>query len=346
MFAATLAFPADFDSWRNAARHFIAAGIAPGQIAWTVEGEASDLFLAGDLPAEQRRAVTPFKVPSAFIDLASKVICHSDHTRFDLAYRLLWRLRGEPHLLAVKSDFDIHRAQMMASAVARDMHKMKAFLRFRETHDEDGRIFLAWFEPSHHIVDAVAPFFTRRFSNDRWAILTLGRSAFWSGRELTVGSGAFSKRNLPGNDALEDYWRTYFASIFNPARLKVASMQRQMPKKYWHNLPEAPLIGPLIAAAQERTREMIAKPAMPAQKRRAPKEDRMSASEAAGLPGSAIEQLRADAAGCKACPLWEHATQTVFGQGAEQGNVMLVGEQPGDQEDLTGSLSSARPGRC
>jgi uracil-DNA glycosylase family protein len=49
-----------------------------------------------------------------------------------------------------------------------------------------------------------------------------------------------------------------------------------------------------------------------------------------------LNQLRAAAAGCKACPLWEPATQTVFGKGAPHAKLMLVGEQPGDQEDLAG----------
>lgn len=49
-----------------------------------------------------------------------------------------------------------------------------------------------------------------------------------------------------------------------------------------------------------------------------------------------IEDLREAAASCKACDLWENATQTVFGEGAEHSRLMLVGEQPGDQEDLQG----------
>ena len=49
-----------------------------------------------------------------------------------------------------------------------------------------------------------------------------------------------------------------------------------------------------------------------------------------------LEELRAEAAGCKACPLWETGTQTVFGEGADSAAVMFVGEQPGDQEDKQG----------
>ena len=49
-----------------------------------------------------------------------------------------------------------------------------------------------------------------------------------------------------------------------------------------------------------------------------------------------LERLREAAAGCKACHLWERGTQTVFGEGARSAEVMLVGEQPGDQEDRAG----------
>lgn len=49
-----------------------------------------------------------------------------------------------------------------------------------------------------------------------------------------------------------------------------------------------------------------------------------------------VDSLRRDAADCRACPLWRNATQTVFGEGASGARVMLVGEQPGDQEDRAG----------
>ena len=49
-----------------------------------------------------------------------------------------------------------------------------------------------------------------------------------------------------------------------------------------------------------------------------------------------IPTLRAEAADCRACPLWKDATQTVFGEGPQNAQIMLVGEQPGDKEDLAG----------
>ncbi|XXZ60610.1 UdgX family uracil-DNA binding protein [Sorangium sp. So ce341] len=61
------------------------------------------------------------------------------------------------------------------------------------------------------------------------------------------------------------------------------------------------------------------------------------ATAAALVPSHpSLPRLREAAAGCRACPLWERGTQTVFGEGAARSDVLLVGEQPGDKEDLAG----------
>lgn len=62
-------------------------------------------------------------------------------------------------------------------------------------------------------------------------------------------------------------------------------------------------------------------------------------------PTADLEQLKEAAAGCQACDLWEHATQTVFGEGRDNSRLMLVGEQPGDQEDLQGKPFVGPAGR-
>jgi uracil-DNA glycosylase len=53
-------------------------------------------------------------------------------------------------------------------------------------------------------------------------------------------------------------------------------------------------------------------------------------------PRTPLKTLRDEAAGCRACHLWKDATQTVFGEGPQHASIMLVGEQPGDKEDLAG----------
>lgn len=58
-----------------------------------------------------------------------------------------------------------------------------------------------------------------------------------------------------------------------------------------------------------------------------------------------LDELRRAASACRDCPLWERGTQTVFGEGPAKAEVMLVGEQPGDQEDLQGKPFVGPAGR-
>lgn len=71
------------------------------------------------------------------------------------------------------------------------------------------------------------------------------------------------------------------------------------------------------------------------------KKTRVLADPSSGLANlisgqASLDELRIASHACKACDLWEHATQTVFGEGRSKASIMLVGEQPGDQEDLSG----------
>lgn len=262
----------DFTDWQPVARHLLTDGIPPEQVSWCT-GPAQDLFAVDDevrspgyLP-EQRRA-TPLKVSRRFVDLARFAASHSDSARFDLLYRLLWRIsHGERELLANSVDPMVRRANQWAKEVGRDRHKMRAFVRFKEVSLRDvstpanpeQTAFIAWFEPEHFILKLNAEFFCRRFHNMDWSIVSPYQSLHWQRQQLYVGAGA-DPSQVPQQDALEDYWRCYYAHIFNPARLKVQAMCREMPKKYWHNLPEAPLIPQLIKTADQRTRTMLAAP--------------------------------------------------------------------------------------
>jgi DNA polymerase len=202
---------------------------------------------------------------------------------------------------------------------------MRAFLRFREVQVDGGLHHAAWFEPDHYILEANAGFFVRRFAAMRWSIVSPYRSVHWDGQSVRLGPGG-SKADLPDDDAMEAYWRAYFASIFNPARLKISAMLSEMPKKYWHNLPEAAAIPALIQTARSRTEAMVASPAF------SPERPARKPQAVAHAPSG----LAAEAAACRRCDLWQAATQTVCGEGPEDARLMLVGEQPGDQEDLAG----------
>ena len=62
-------------------------------------------------------------------------------------------------------------------------------------------------------------------------------------------------------------------------------------------------------------------------------------------PAATLAEARQKAEGCRACDLWRHATQTVFGEGSAGASIVLVGEQPGDQEDLAGKPFVGPAGR-
>jgi probable DNA metabolism protein len=349
----TLQGPADLEGFRRAARALLAQQMLPEQVSWhSSDAPVQDIFASG--MAEAAAAATaihnaafkdapPVSVPPEFVTLCETAILHSDANRFGLLYRILWRLVHEPALRHDPLDADMVKAQQMAQAVRRDMHKMKAFVRFRtvqdetfRSHPEGGPLHVAWFEPEHHIVEAIAPFFARRFTQMRWAVLTPERSAQWDGAQLSFGPGA-SKSDAPPPDAGEKLWLTYYENIFNPARLKLKMMQKEMPRKYWHNLPEAALIAPLAAGAHERSARMVDEAAA-GPKRRLPAIKMLPVTMAADedTPVRSLSKLRDLTNHCRECPIGACATQSVCGEGPLRAKFMFVGEQPGDQEDLQG----------
>ncbi|MDW6024964.1 UdgX family uracil-DNA binding protein [Mesorhizobium sp. BAC0120] len=340
-FVVALACETDFHGWRDAARRLAVAGIEPAHVHWQVadhkqESMFGDLQELSHAPPDAR-----LTVPREFVERAEIAICHTDPNRFALLYRVLWRLRQEPNLLKIASDPDIRRMEALEKAVDRDIHKMRAFVRFRRIEEDGIERYLAWFEPEHFIVGRNAPFFARRFTGMLWSILTPKGSVSWDGEELSFGPPA-SKHDVPSEDAAESLWLTYYRSIFNPARLMVDAMQKEMPKKYWRNLPEASVIPDLIAGADKAATDMIARtPTTPSahHAKVQAKHWPMRKDDAAvdDLPEDAtLNEVREAAMGCRRCPLWRNATQTVFGEGPEAASVVFVGEQPGDQEDLAG----------
>jgi DNA polymerase len=325
----------DFEGFRRAARAAAAQGVCAESIRFmteTAEGEY-DLFAEQEAP-EFLTTVAPLRVPPRFLDLADLVCRHREPTRYDLLYAALLRIRETPRFLEIASDPLVRRLEDMERAVRRDRHKMTAFVRFREIEAPDGARFVAWFEPEHHIEELTAPFFVDRFASMRFAILTPRTSILWDG-VLRFGPGA-RPEDAPPLDDFAGAWDVYYRSIFNPARLMKRAMSKEMPKKYWANLPETRQIPAMSSAARPREAQMVAAP--PSKK--APGVERVAArfAEAAKLsmPADAHEALLRETKACRLCPLGDCATQIVFGEGPMRARAIFVGEQPGDLEDLQG----------
>ena len=272
-----LATPDDFAGFRQATRVLLAVGAEPHAIHWrwqdthARQSAAVDLFAADTQGSLAGKALTPDALdrlplppgkpvrlhPSQLYAL-KLACCHSSAGRFALCYRWLYRLQQSPRLRGDALDADWREIERLAKSVGRDIHKMHAFVRFRPTRTAKGEsIDIAWFEPDHFIVRAAAGFFMRRFSNMRWAILTPQCSVHWDLQQLQFAEGSCAAA-APGPDAGEALWLTYYQSTFNPARLKEQAMQREMPRKYWENLPEARLISAMVASATGRTERMLA----------------------------------------------------------------------------------------
>ena len=316
--------PDDFDFWREKARALVQCDVPPDRVAWVEPGGSGDLFAHGDTRLPTPPADAPqVRASKRFQQLAKNASLHSDPDRFALLYRLLWRLQTNPRIMEDKADSDVRKLEELDKNVRRDSHKMHAFVRFRQVEDEGGaEHYVAWFEPDHHIVRANAGFFRRRFANMKWSILTPRGTLHWDGDTMREGPPA-RREDAPSGDPVEELWRKYYASIFNPARLKVGAMLSEMPMKYWKNLPEASLIPELIAGAQTREAQMVDAGAS------------KFTGEFEEKPGT-LEAIDKAIHACRKCPIGTLENTAVMGEGPQDAALMIVGEQPGDQEDMAG----------
>lgn len=322
----TIVIESSYEGWRRAARSALADSVAPAEVTFRsadTEHREPSLFqhtqgIATPVGDTEGR----FTVPRAFVTLAEQAACHRDERRWDLLYRVLWRIvNGERALLEVATDADVQLLIRMAKNVARDEHKMHAFVRFRQQQLAGVEWLIAWYRPDHLILERAAPFFVRRFGSLRWAILTPDGSASWDLESLSFGPPV--PTSPPGDDAVEALWKDYYASVFNPARLKVRTMKREMPVRFWGALPEAALVPELVHGAAARTVSM----------------EQRAAAGAAAFIGEArtLVELAGRARACRGCSLYARATSVVFGEGAPDARLVLIGEQPGDEEDRRGA---------
>ncbi|MFO1081758.1 MAG: UdgX family uracil-DNA binding protein [Reyranellaceae bacterium] len=325
LIAVSLRPGADLDGFRAAVRGLAARQMPPTQVAWSDAGTPDLLGEArvGDGP--------PLLLPRRLARLIEIVVCHRDPERHALLYQAIWRiLHGERALLDTASDPLVHRLEAMRAAVLRDRHKMTAFVRFREIAGPDGSArHVAWFEPEHFILGLVADFFVERFAGMLWSILTPNGSLHWDGDALAFGPPA-SRADAPEGDPAEAAWRAYYESVFNAARVNPQAMSRQMPRKYWRNLPEAAAIPQLVRTASQTSREMLTGGATVTLKRDPIKAVAAMAEQAPRTLEDLNRHIEASP------PLSPGADRAVLGEGPLGADIAFVGEQPGDQEEQLG----------
>jgi DNA polymerase len=215
-----------------------------------------------------------------------------------------------------------------------------AFVRFRCLRGSPPR-YVAHIATVHDVLRRAAPFFVDRFATMQWTITTPQVTAHWDGRTLAFGPPP-DVPAPPPDDETEALWLAYYDSIFNPARLNERLQRRAMPVRYWAGLPEARRIPVLVAAARSRTAAMIAHASDPSGGLRAAAPKRPPHD---GEFGADDGPLKARLDACRRCDLYRNATQGVAGRGPARAKLMLVGEQPGDEEDLAGEPFVGPAGR-
>jgi DNA polymerase len=318
-----------FAEWREAARELLARGVAPHAVRWGAPGVPVDLFSSApaaappthNAPVQLQEPKPAPHLPRSLMDMLQSAACCRVPDRWALLYRLVWRWQQGEREVQSAADPDGARLHAMVRAVHREEHDMHANIRFRERPAEAGPPrFVAWYEPRHEVLAQVAQHFVSRMGKVSWMIATPEASVLWDGATLhNCGPLMDSAAELDG--AGEAPWLAYYRSIFNPERAAAPLLHCHSPVRIWkglaHGAPLPQLAGRAASAAQAAARKPAATPAG------APE------GEQPGQQPDSLDQ-------CRRCDLWQYATQGVPGEGPKRARIMLVGEQPGDQEDLAG----------
>jgi probable DNA metabolism protein len=214
MMEARLASETDLAGFREEARALLAHQVPPEAVQWeTARAENAEFFADAGAAGDRNRGLPKAAsaiVPASFLRLCEVVVLHSAPDRFALLYRLLWRLVHEPGLRNDPIDADMLHAHQMGQAVRRDLHKMKAFVHFETVQDGAAQpLKVAWYEPAHHIVETVAPWFAKRMPDERWVIFTPERSVECDGHQLHFAPGLPRPEAPPAGSASETWLAAY-----------------------------------------------------------------------------------------------------------------------------------------
>ncbi|QGZ63049.1 UdgX family uracil-DNA binding protein [Paraburkholderia acidisoli] len=327
-----------FAAWRAASLAALAEDLRPESIQWRLaetgapQQQASlDYTPDSRSPAAASPRMAEVQVSKELAALLKDAASFRDPERWAFLYKVLWRWHHGDRSVASAADIDGSRLYRMAKSVRRAQHDMIAYVRFRKQRDTQAvPEYVAWYEPDHDVLEWAAEHFAQRMGRSSWLITTPRGAAFWDGGALHLDA----RGALPGDhrydseDEAEALWIAYYRSTFNPARLNEEALEQHMPVRFWKGLPEAHLIPGMISEARSGARRLA------------------QASGVGSLDGKVIA-VEAETAqpvreppssldACRRCDLWRHATQAVSGVGPARARIMLLGEQPGDQEDLSG----------
>jgi DNA polymerase len=307
-----LAAPLTFAQWREAARALLEAGVPPEAVAWPAPPGPAFSGAPAGRPAPHNNASIPLNQPQPaahlprwLIGLLQAAACCRVPDRWALLYRVVWRWQHHAIQQRPPHDPDWARMQAMVAAVHREEHEMQDKIRFRERALAAGAPrFVAWYAPAHDVLPQVAEHFVSRMGQVSWMIATPEASVLWDGATLHNCGPLVADAAQP--DAATAPWLAWYRSAAFP----------------WPAPPARPLAPPQ-RPGRHRVIPLLAAGA-------SGKAPGAGEGKPEGQQPSTLEE-------CRRCDLWQHATQAVGGAGPKRARIMVVGEQPGDQEDIAGA---------
>ena len=250
----------DFDRWRAQARSMLLCGVTPDQVCWE-DVEARQLF-ADQTDQIVQAAASPassIRVPADLLEELKLAGCYRMPGRWNLLYRVLWRVtHGEPQA-RLAGDVDGSELQRRIKAVRREAHHLHAFLRFHPCPSNPLLEYVAVHEAAHDVLGWASEHFVGRLGRQRWMIVSSRDAVWFDGqalrheRQCPAEWRALAEAVCSENDEL---WQTYYSCIFNPARLNPKVMRGHMPSRFWAGLPEGRLIAGLVGNARLGARQV------------------------------------------------------------------------------------------
>lgn len=244
--------PHAFADWRVQARELLRAQIPPDQVAW--EDQAQPQLFGSDAGLPVIAATTAVaRVPAELLDELRRAACYRTPGRWNLLYRILWRVTHGERQAMLAGDPDGSELQRRLKSVSREAHHLHAFLRFRPCPTGGELDYLAWYQPAHDILETACAHFMHRLGRQRWLIATPEDGVWFDGQRLDYRRPCpIDWQTLARSDQIAEdgLWHSYYSSIFNPARLNPKVMQGHMPSRFWAGLPEGRLIPTLISDAR------------------------------------------------------------------------------------------------
>jgi probable DNA metabolism protein len=201
-----LASPTDLQGFRAQANSLLAQKVVPAGVSWVAAEPPArqEAVRGGRSPPSAAHSALHSIVPRSFVRLTELVVLHRDPGRFDLLYRLLWRLVHEPELAACVHDAEMTRARSMAHAVRRDIARARQSVLLRALAVTDaGALWFGWCEPQHHVTEEVAQFLACSGPESAWLLVSPDRSVLRSGALLLTGLGIPAALAQQADDA---YW--------------------------------------------------------------------------------------------------------------------------------------------